>query len=92
MPAISINGVVREDSILQLTLPSLVLNAGSSSIKFQAPFGFTATAADHRLLSYHRPTIHFAPRTVSQTAINSIVSTTPASSRAIESRSPSSSR
>ena len=40
---------------------------------------------------YQRLTIHFAPTTVSQTTANSIVSTTTAISRAIKSRSPSSS-
>ena len=42
--------------------------------------------------NYHRPTIHFAPRTVSQIAANSNVATTTALKRASESRSPSSSR
>ena len=40
--------------------------------------------ANSDLLSYHRPTIHFAPRTVSQTIANSTVTTTTASSSAIE--------
>jgi hypothetical protein len=43
-------------------------------------------------MSYQRPEIHFAPRIVSQTAANSTASTMTLASRAIESRSPSSSR
>ena len=42
--------------------------------------------------SYQRPLIHFAPRIVSQTAAPAAVITMTAASRAIESRSPSSSR
>ena len=45
-----------------------------------------------RHISYQRPKIHFAPRIVSQTAANSTASTMTLASRAIESRSPSSSR
>ena len=40
-------------------------------------------------MSYLRPMIHLAPRTVSWIAANSTVNTTTASSKAIESRSPS---
>ena len=43
-------------------------------------------------MSYQRPMIHFAPTTVCQTATNSTVRTMMAASRAIESRTPSSSR
>jgi hypothetical protein len=43
-------------------------------------------------MSYQRPMIRSAPRTVSQTTTNTVVSTMTAASRAIASKIPSSSR
>jgi hypothetical protein len=73
---------------------TISVHHSNAQLRFLASF-FPRLRLSYRgalMKHYQRPTIHFAPRTVSQTATSSTVSTMTATSRAIKSRSPSSSR